>query len=57
MTYRAVHPVTVHDGQSNKGHHSDAHQQVADGQVHDQHRRHRVQSLGRGHNDNDKDVT
>lgn len=57
VTYSTVHPSVVHDGQSNKGHHSNAHQQVTDGQVHNQHRRHRAESLGCSHKSNDEDVT
>lgn len=57
MTYSEIHPSAVHDGESDKGHHADTHQEVADGQVHDQHRRHRVESLGRSHDDDDKNIT
>ena len=57
VTYREIYPSMVHDGQSDKRHDSDAHQEVADGQVHDQHRRHRVESLGCSDNRNDKNIT
>lgn len=46
----------VYDGQSNKGHDSSADQQVADGQVYDQHWRHRVERFGCSHSNNDKNV-
>lgn len=55
-TYGAVGPATVHDGQSHQGHGADPHQEVTDGQAHDQHRRHRVESFGRSHDGNDKRV-
>lgn len=56
-TYIAIHPSVAHDGQSNKRHNSNGHQEVTDGQVHDQYRGHRVESLVGSHNDNDKNIT
>lgn len=47
----------VGDGQSDKRHHSDPHQEVTDGQVHDQHRRHRMEGPGGSHDDKDKTIT
>ena len=57
MTYRGGDPAAVDDGHRHERHDADAHQQVADGQVDDEHRGHRVERFGRSHDHNDKDVT
>lgn len=56
-TYSAPRPAVVHDGQSNERHHSDPHQEVTDGQVRDEHRRHHMEAPGSCHNDKDKKIT
>lgn len=56
-TYSALRPAAVDDGQGNKRHHSDPHQEVTDGQVHDQHRRDYMEAPRGCHNDKDEKIT
>lgn len=51
-----MHPTGVYDGHRNKRQDSDAYQEVTDGQVQDQHRRHCMEGPGSRHNNYDKKI-
>lgn len=56
VTNSTMNPSRVHDGQGNKRHDPDSHQEVTDGKVCDQHRVHRVQGFGCSHNNDDENI-
>ena len=56
-THCNVHPAVIHDGDSYERHYTDTHEQVADGEVSDQHGRHGVEVLGGCHNPDDQNIT
>ena len=57
MTYIRGDPAAVDDGHRHERHDPDADHEVADGQVDDEHRGHRVERFGRCHDHDDEDVT